>query len=74
VDRCHGKTKAGERCKRSVPDGDEYCSVHAAQAAAAPDSATASDETGLLDTLFVLAAAGAILSVGLILRRTFRLL
>ena len=79
MDRCHGTTKAGTRCKHSIPDGQEYCSAHADQAPGGADSTVSADsdsaeDTGLLDTLFVLAAAGAIIAVGLIFRRSFRLL
>jgi len=77
VERCHGRTKAGERCKRTVPEGEEYCSLHGEQADAETGAGHASgdpEETGVLDTIFVLAAAGVIITVGLVLRRTFRLL
>ena len=77
MDQCQGKTKAGERCKRTAADGEEYCSMHADQAAhasAAEETESANpDDLGLVETLFVLAAAGLIISVGLVLRRTFRL-
>ena len=74
MDRCHGKTKAGDRCRRSVPDGQTFCSAHADQESESGDSPIGPDDTGGLDTLLVLAAAGVILAVGLVLRRTFRLL
>ena len=78
MDRCHGKTKAGERCKRSVPEGESYCSLHADQAREEPtaerDDSLKAEDLGLVETVFVLAAAGLIISVGLVLRRTFRLL
>lgn len=77
MDRCHGKTKSGERCKRTAAEGEEFCSIHADQAGAAAGATHAPgdpEETGVLDTIFVLAAAGVIITVGLVLRRTFRLL
>ncbi|NNL30794.1 MAG: hypothetical protein HKO77_07210 [Gemmatimonadetes bacterium] len=30
--RCEGTTKAGSRCKRTAPEGERYCSMHAEQA------------------------------------------
>lgn len=30
--RCEGTTKAGTRCKRTAPEGERYCSIHADQA------------------------------------------
>lgn len=39
MERCHGKTKAGNRCKRSASAGSLYCSTHADQAGkSAPDA------------------------------------
>lgn len=32
--RCEGITKSGTRCKRTAPEGEAYCSIHADQAAA----------------------------------------
>lgn len=29
--RCHGKTKSGTRCKRSVREGSRFCASHASQ-------------------------------------------
>lgn len=78
MERCHGKTKAGERCKRSVPEGEMYCSLHADQAASEStgerDGSLDAEDLGLVETAFVLAAAGLIIAVGLVLRRSFRLL
>lgn len=32
--QCRGTTKQGARCKRQVPDGVEFCTIHEDQAAA----------------------------------------
>ena len=65
-------------CKRTVAEDEGYCSLHADQAADAPTAeemgSANPDDLGVVETLFVLAAAGLIISVGLVLRRTFRLL
>ena len=72
MDRCHGKTKSGTRCKRSVPDGSRFCATHASQSqglgnAVAPGDT--SQELDSADTLIILAVAGAVLYVALTLRR-----
>ena len=75
MERCHGTTKAGERCKRSAPDGELYCGMHAGQAADEPDAGEAvesEDERGLFDTIIVVAAAGIALAAALAFRRVFR--
>lgn len=71
MERCHGRTKSGARCKRTVPEGSRYCASHADQApqsgpAAAPREQPPSDP---VDTLILLAAAGVVLCVALTLRR-----
>jgi hypothetical protein len=74
VDRCHGKTKSGARCKRSVPEGSRFCASHAGQSQGlgiADAAGEGSQEQELLDTLIILVAAGAALYVVLTLRRFF---
>lgn len=89
MERCHGTTKSGQRCKRSAPEGSLYCGLHADQAPDGPDAARASAEeagageatgTGageherdLLDAVFVVAAAGLALVAALAFRRIFRI-
>ena len=75
MERCHGTTKAGERCKRSAPEDARYCGMHADQATGEPEEPAfeeAFDERGLLDTLVVLAAAGIAVGAALVFRRIFR--
>ena len=72
MERCHGRTKSGTRCKRLVPEGSRFCATHADQSqgsgeAEAP-SVTPQDQDSL-DTLIILAVAGAVLYVILTLRR-----
>ena len=76
MERCHGKTRSGDRCKRSAPEGSLYCGMHADQESAdAQDSASLDDELlerGFFDTLVVVAAAGIALGAALAFRRIFR--
>ena len=77
MDRCHGKTKSGTRCKRSVREGSRFCATHASQSQGLGDAdapGEKSQELDSLDTLIVLAAAGAVLYVILLVRRVFRFL
>jgi hypothetical protein len=72
VDRCHGKTKSGARCKRQVPEGTRFCSAHSDQAEGAEeavDPGGTSQDLDALDTVILLAAAGAVLFVALTFRR-----
>ncbi len=72
MDRCHGKTKSGTRCKRSVREGSRFCATHAGQTQGlehADVPGETSEELDSLDTMIVLAAAGAVLYVVLTLRR-----
>jgi hypothetical protein len=72
MDRCHGKTKSGARCKRSARKGSRFCATHASQSQG-PGDADATGETSQqqdsLDTLIILAVAGAVLYTLLTLRR-----
>lgn len=75
--RCHGSTKAGERCKRSVPDGTMYCAAHADQAEPKPGlepESPRSEDRGPLDTVVALAAAAVVVMAVLTVRRFFRFL
>lgn len=46
MERCHGTTKAGERCKRSAREGSRTCSSHADQEErTAKESAKAKETT-----------------------------
>ena len=74
MDRCHGKTKSGNRCKRSVPKGSRFCASHASQAEGLGDADAPGDTSQELDSadiLIILAVAGAVLYVVLTLRRFF---
>ena len=42
MDTCHGKTKSGTRCKRSIREGSRFCSTHSDQSQEAGDA----DSTG----------------------------
>ena len=78
MERCHGKTKSGARCKRSAAAGSRFCVGHADQAEGTPRDADSSGESSRerdpLDMLITLAAAGAVLCAVLTLRRLFRFL
>jgi hypothetical protein len=56
MDRCHGKTKSGARCKRSARKGSRFCATHASQSQG-PGDADATGETSQqqdsLDTLII---------------------
>ena len=73
MDRCHGITKAGTRCKRQVPQGSRFCAGHADQAQGPGNAAAARDaaspEQASQDALIILAVAGAVLYVLMTLRR-----
>ena len=77
MDTCHGKTKSGTRCKRSIREGSRFCSTHADQSQEPGDADSAgrtSQEREPVETLIVLAVAGAVLYAALALRRVFRFL
>jgi hypothetical protein len=80
VEQCHGKTKAGDRCKRSASDGSLFCSAHAGQAgdgAAEPEAPEVVDgkcgDRDAVETFVVAAALGVALIVVLKVGRLFRL-
>ena len=78
--RCHGNTKSGNRCKRTIAEDERFCSVHAEQA---PESAKASEEaescceslfdTNPFDALLALAVGGALIVAAIALRRVIRI-
>ena len=72
MDRCHGKTKSGTRCKRAALEGSRFCATHASQEEGPEEAdgrAETSQDLDTLDTLIVLAVAGAVLYAALTLRR-----
>ena len=85
MDQCQGRTKAGNRCKRSASAGSLYCSTHADQARGrkpgtetpepdAPEVLIGTpEERGTLDTLIVAAALGAAVVVVVAFGKLFRL-
>ena len=80
MEQCHGKTKAGDRCKRSASDGSLFCSAHAGQAgdgAAEPEAPEVVDgecgDRDAVETFVVAAALGVALIVVLKVGRLFRL-
>ena len=79
MERCHGKTKAGERCKRSASEGSRYCSTHADQATdyVEPDApeatAAGQEERDSLDALLVAAVLGAAVVVVVTFGKLLRL-
>jgi hypothetical protein len=83
VTRCHGNTKSGSRCKRTIAEDERYCSLHAGQATDEPAESAESAEsevccesicdTDPLDALVALAVGGAILVTALLFRRVIRI-
>ena len=77
MSRCHGKTKSGVRCKRSIREGSRFCATHAGQTEDVGDSgstASMSQERDPLDTVIALAAAGTVLFAAFTVRRVLRFL
>ena len=76
MERCHGRTKSGERCKRSAPEGSLYCGLHVDQEAEELEDTRAEAEVAaerdLFETVVVVAAAGIALWLALAFRRIFR--
>ncbi|MBK5099000.1 MAG: hypothetical protein JJE01_14580 [Gemmatimonadetes bacterium] len=80
MEQCHGKTKAGDRCKRSASDGSLYCSAHAGQAgdgAPEPEAPEVADgkcgDLDAVETFVAVAALGVAIIVVLKVGRLFRL-
>ncbi len=78
MERCHGKTKSGERCKRSARVGLRFCAAHGGQAEEALGQSDSSGETSQkrdpLNALIGLAALSAVVCAALTFRRVFRFL
>lgn len=76
MERCHGKTKAGARCKRSARAGSRFCATHVGQAeetlGQSDSSAEPSQQRDPLDTLIGVALLGAVVWAALAFRRLFR--
>jgi hypothetical protein len=84
MERCHGTTKSGDRCKRSATAGSLYCSTHADQATASSqrrkeqDPASPVDEgqptvgNDAIDVLVAAAVFGVAAVVVLTVGRLFR--
>ena len=75
MERCHGKTKSGARCKRSARAGSCFCATHAGQAKETLRDADSPGETAQnrdpLNTLIGLAAVGAVVCAVLTFRCLF---
>ena len=57
MDTCHGTTKSGARCKRSIREGSRFCSTHADQSQEpgnADSTGKTSQEREPVETLIVL--------------------
>ena len=77
MSQCYGKTKSGDRCKRSTREGSRFCTIHADQAQDEGDPGPRADvsmERQPLEAVGALAAAGLVLAAVLAARRLFRLL
>ncbi len=83
MERCHGKTRAGARCKRTASAGSDFCAIHADQAKGAAgsagpsgngESAAAAEGRDPLDTIIAATALGVVVFAALTLRRLFRFL
>lgn len=80
---CHGTTKSGNRCKRLILEGEQFCSTHAGQTAEAPEAPKASEEaescceslfdTDPFDALLALAVGGALIVAAIAFRRVIRI-
>lgn len=86
---CHGTTKSGNRCKRSIAEDERFCSAHAGQATDAqkeseePQRSDESQEsesccesifnTDPLDALLALAVGGALIVAAIAFRRVIRI-
>jgi hypothetical protein len=76
MERCHGKTKSGDRCKRSVPAGLRFCASHGGQTQETAGRSDSSGERSLqrdpVNTLIGLAMLSAVVWAALTFRRLFR--
>jgi hypothetical protein len=66
VEQCQGKTKSGDRCKRSVPAGSRFCASHGGQT---EETVSQRDP---VNTLIGLAMLSAVVWAALTFRRVFR--
>jgi len=80
VTRCHGNTKSGSRCKRTIAEDEHYCSLHAGQATDEPEESAESEacceslcDTDSLDALLALAVGGALIVAAIAFRRVIRI-
>ena len=81
--RCHGNTKSGSRCKRTIAEDERYCSLHAGQATDEPEESGEPQEseacceslcdTDSLDALLALAVGGALIVAAIAFRRVIRI-
>lgn len=78
--RCHGNTKSGSRCKRTIAEDERYCSLHAGQATDEPEESAESEtgceslcDTDSLDALLALAVGGALIVAAIAFRRVIRI-
>ena len=78
---CQGKTKSGNRCKRSVAEGASFCSAHVDQAVPDTGGETAADDCceslfdrDPIDALLAVAVGGVLIGAALVFRRVFRVL
>ncbi len=77
MERCHGKTKSGDRCRRSAREGSPFCAAHVGQAEEPTGeghaAGTAGQEGDPLETVILVAVAGVVVWAALALRRLVRL-
>lgn len=78
MERCHGKTKSGDRCRRSAREGSRFCAAHVGQAEETTGEDHAAGKAGQerdpLDTVILVAVAGFVVWAALVFRRLVRLL
>ncbi len=75
MSQCYGKTKVGDRCKRSTREGSRFCAIHADQALDSGASGLPAGRSGRqpVDAIAAVAAASLVLVAVLAVRRLFRL-
>ena len=77
---CQGNTKSGNRCKRSVSEGTQFCGAHADQAtqdsaageSAAEDCCESLFDRDPIDALLAVAVGSVLIGAALLFRRVFR--
>ena len=70
MERCQGKTKSGDRCKRSVPAGSRFCASHDGQTEETVSHT--SRQRDPVNTLIGLAMLSAVVWAALAFKRVFR--